>query len=551
MNVADSLSASAVLSLAGLRLGLRNGTSLVKGVDLTVGAGRILALVGESGSGKTLIGRSILRLLPDGVVHDGGDIRFCGQPVQDLSVPALRELRGGQIGMVFQEPLVSLNPAMKIHRQMAEGLTLHRKLPGAEIHRRSVEMLRCIRIADPERCLNSYPHEFSGGMRQRIMLGSVMLLQPRLLIADEPTTALDSLSQHDVLETMVALTRDVGTAVLLITHNLALVSKYADEVVVLQQGEVVERGPTRSIIDNPQHDYTRRLIASLPRRLPRAVAPEVSAAQPVLEARDVELSFGRNTLFSKGRQTHALRGVSLTIHRGETVAVVGGSGSGKTTLGRAMLRLVDIDRGAILHRGADISRQPDKKLRSFRRACQIVFQDPFSSLDPRMRVVAIVKEALRHERGLGKQERLERARDALRDVGLPGYEDRLPHELSGGQRQRVAIARAIVARPELVVADEPISALDMTIQKQVLTLLERLQAERGFACMFISHDLAAVQQIAQRIVVMHQGKIVEQGTCEQIFSDPKHDYTRQLIAAAPMLNAAIEPNVCLKQREQI
>ncbi len=523
-----------VLSISDVRLGLRDGISLVKGVSFGIAAGRILALVGESGSGKTLLGRSILRLLPDGVVHQSGSIQYRNKPVLDLQGRDLRELRGGEIGMVFQEPLVSLNPAMKIRRQMAEGLQLHRGLSQAEIRKQSVDMLKRIRISDPERCLESYPHQFSGGMRQRIMLGSVMLLRPGLLIADEPTTALDSLSQHDVLETMVSLTREVGTAVLLITHNLALVSKFADDIVVLRHGEIVEQGRTREVIRAPQHEYTQQLIASLPRRSLHPPVVRASSETPVLEVRNLEVSFGRSGFLSRKEPTKALRGVSLAIYRGETVAVVGGSGSGKTTLGRAMLRLVNASSGAILHHGKDITSFPDSRLRGFRRACQIVFQDPFSSLDPRMSVSAIVGEALRHEK-LSSSECADRVRETLGHVGLPGYEKRLPHELSGGQRQRVAIARAIIGRPELVVADEPISALDMTVQKQVLTLLERLQVERGFACVFISHDLAAVQQIAQRIVVMNRGEIVEEGSCEKIFAAPKDEYTRQLIAAAPVL----------------
>ncbi|MBT53373.1 MAG: peptide ABC transporter ATP-binding protein [Mameliella sp.] len=528
------------LSIRDLRIAVNGGLELVKGVSFDVKPGKVLALVGESGSGKTMIGRSVLRLLPDGIGPTAGDILYDGKSLVTASDGAMRDLRGSRIGMVFQEPLVSLNPAMKIGTQMAEGMRLHTDLSETEIRTRCIDMLSRIRITDPEGCLESYPHRFSGGMRQRIMLASVMLLKPGLLIADEPTTALDTLSEKDVLETMMELANDNGTSVLLITHNLGLVAKYADDVVVLQNGEAVEAGPTRRILDDPQEDYTKRLLDSVPRMDDARNQPRPDG-DAVLEARDITLSFSQgSTLFRAKPRKPVLKGVSLSIRKGEIVAVVGGSGSGKTTLGRAMLRLADIDGGEILFRGRDISHLPDRELRGFRRDCQIVFQDPFSSLNPRMRVGAIVAEALRHDTTLTRAERMRRADEALADVGLPGHASRLPHELSGGQRQRVAIARAVVSRPALIVADEPISALDMTIQKQVLELFERLQSQLGFACIFISHDLAAVQQIAGRIVVMHEGEIVEEGPCNEVFANPRHDYTRQLIEASPMLVRAEE-----------
>lgn len=519
------------------KLSIGNQTAFVRDVSFEVGAGRITALVGESGSGKTLIGRSILRLLPENIRQLDGTIRYHGCRLEDLSMPEMRRLRGGRIGMVFQEPLVSLNPALSIGTQMAEGLKLHLKLRPDEIRRRCIEMLQRIHVPRPEQCLAAYPHQFSGGMRQRIMLASVMLLRPDLLIADEPTTALDTLSQRQVIETMLELTREVGTSVLLITHNLGLVAKYADDAIVLQNGEIVEAGAARDVIGQPRHAYTRRLVDSLPqRRIDATVEP---AGEPLLVAKNLELSFRRaGGSLLRARRTRVLRGVSLAVHRGETVAVVGGSGSGKTTLGRALLRLLTVDHGAVVYRGTDVTRWPDRRLHAFRRACQIVFQDPFSSLDPRMRVGALVGEALRHAGPLDARARAAKVEAALADVGLPGHADRLPHQLSGGQRQRVALARAIVGDPELLVADEPIAALDMTVQKQVLELFRRLQAERGFACLFISHDLAAVQQIADRIVVMHEGRIVEEGPTDAIFDDPRHEYTQRLLAASPLLDAS-------------
>jgi len=520
-----------VLSVRDLRISTRSGLELVRGVSFDISGGRFMALVGESGSGKTVIGRSILKLLPEGLAQSGGTIRFGDKPIESFSDREIRLLRGAEIGMVFQEPLVSLNPAMRIGAQMAEGLREHRAMSEQEIRSRSIEMLRRIRIADPETCLDAYPHQFSGGMRQRIMLASVMLLKPKLLIADEPTTALDSISQREVLETMTELTRETGTAVLLITHDLGVVSRYAKDVVVLKSGEVVEAGQVAPVLNRPEDPYTKRLLASVPRLVDHKRS---DSRQPViLEGADLRLSYGG----THGRKA-ALDGVSLKVHAGETVAVVGASGSGKTTLGRALLRLVDVDSGNIFHHGAEITNLSDRKLTAFRRRCQIVFQDPFSSLDPRMRVGAIVREALRGEPDLTSPEAERRMKETLEEVGLASsFADRLPHQLSGGQRQRVAIARAIVRRPELIVADEPISALDMTVQRQILDLFGDLQRRFGFSCIFISHDLAAVQQVANRIVVMEAGRIVEEGDSATIFARPQHEFTKRLIAASPILEA--------------
>jgi peptide/nickel transport system ATP-binding protein len=523
-----------VLDIRNLEIAVAGGQRLVRDVSLSIPEGRVLALVGESGSGKTMIGRSVLRLLPDGIGITGGSVTFEGEDLARARPATLRAMRGARIGMVFQEPLVSLNPAIRIGEQMAEGLRLHMGLSAAEIRARSVEMLRRINIADPEGCLAAWPHQFSGGMRQRIMLASVMLLRPRLLIADEPTTALDSISQMQVMDTMMELVREAGTAVALITHNIGLVARYADDAVVLQDGGIVEQGSARQIIAAPRHPYTVSLIDSLPQP-PERPRP-VPRGDIVLEASALSVSYpGRIRGMRRTPSKPVVRDVSLRIRKGETVAVVGGSGTGKTTLGRAMLRLVDAQSGAVLHKSREITHLPDRQLRDFRRSCQIVFQDPFSSLDPRMKVGALVAEALRHKPGLSAEERRARVTTALDDVGLPGHDDRFPHELSGGQRQRVAIARAIVADPDLVVADEPISALDMRVQKQILGLFEELQERRGFACLFISHDLAAVRQIAHRIVVMHEGRIVEEGPCEEVFSNPRHEYTRLLTEAAPAI----------------
>jgi peptide/nickel transport system ATP-binding protein len=482
--------------------------------------------------------RSILDLLPPGVRRMSGSIALEGRDLTSLTTREMRAVRGGEIGMVFQEPMVSLNPALKIGQQLAEGLKLHRKLADAEIRRLSLAMLARVKIADPERCLAAYPHEFSGGMRQRIMLASVLLLKPRLLIADEPTTALDTLSQREVLELMTELARDNGTAVLLITHDLGLVARYSERVIVLEKGKLVEAGTTPQVLGQPAHPYTQRLVASVPRRdADRATVPD--AAPVMLEIAGACIDYpGRPGLWRAGPPTRVVHGVDLTVRAGEIVAVVGASGSGKTTLGRAALGLKPLAAGRITVDGVDIATMSAVETRTFRRTAQLVFQDPFSSLDPRMRVGAIVGATLRHLPGITVAQRRERVRIVLDEVGLTGFAERFPHQMSGGQRQRVAIARAIVSEPRLVIADEPVSALDMTIQLQVLTLFQRLQERYGFACLFITHDLAVVEQVADRVCVLSGGKVVEMGAAEAVLGNPLHAYTKALLAATPSLMVA-------------
>ena len=522
-----------LLSVENLRIEVSaNKAVIVDDVSFAVERGEFLAVVGESGSGKTAAARAVLGLLPSGLRKAGGRIVLDGIDLDATSARQMRALRGPTVGMVFQEPMVSLNPAISVGAQMAEGLGLHERLGKREIRGRCLDMLARVQIRDPERTFDAYPHEFSGGMRQRIMLASVMLLKPKLLIADEPTTALDTLTQREVLDLMVGLARDHGTSVLLITHNLGLVSRYAQRALVLRQGKMVETGTTRQILFSPQQAYTRRLVEALPRRGATTKAQQIG--EPLVSVRDLKVGFGgRQRLFRRDADVPAVNGVDLDIAAGETVAVVGGSGSGKTTLGRAMLRLIPTSGGEIRFRGRDVTATID---REFRLASQLVFQDPYSSLDPRMRVGEIVAEPLRHVANLAAGERDRRVEAMLEEVGLAGLGKRWPHELSGGQRQRIAIARAIVREPAFVVADEPVSALDMTIQAQVLKLFERLQLQYGFACLFISHDLAAVEQVADRVVVMQGGRIVEQGSRDDIFDRPQHDYTKALLAAAPVLD---------------
>jgi peptide/nickel transport system ATP-binding protein len=396
-------------------------------------------------------------------------------------------------------------------------------------------MLERVRIRDPLRCLKSYPHEFSGGMRQRIMLASVLLLQPKLLIADEPTTALDTLSQREVMELMVELARDTGAAVLLITHDLGLVSRYTRKAIVLEKGRLMESGTTEQILLNPRNPYTQRLVASLPRDHGDLTA--VSASVPtVLEVRNACVEYpGRPGLFRRATPKRVVHDVSLDVREGEIVAIVGASGSGKSTLGRAVLGLRPLAAGTVRFNGIDFSNMTAEQHRQFRRSAQLVFQDPFSSLDPRLRVRDIVGATLRHVGNLGPAEKQARVQEVLEEVGLPSFGSRFPHQMSGGQRQRVAIARAVVSRPRLVIADEPVSALDVTIQQQVLTLLQNLQSQYGFACLFITHDLAVVRQIAARVIVMSSGRVVEEGLVASVFRNPTHEYTRELLDATPTL----------------
>jgi len=420
---------------------------------------------------------------------------------------------------------------------MAEALTMHERVARAERRRAIIAMLERVQISDPERALGAWPHEFSGGMRQRIMLASVMLLKPKLLIADEPTTALDTLSQREVLDLMVELARDHGTAVMLITHNLGLVGRYAQRAIVMRRGRLVEQGAARALLSAPRDAYTKALVDALPRRSPRRDAP--SRSDPVIAARNLSVLYrGRRLLFGRRRDRLAVDAVSLEVKAGEVVAVVGGSGSGKTSLGRALLGLAPIVGGHILVHGASLLGANRTTRRRARLACQLIFQDPHSSLDPRMRIAAIVGEPLRHTPDLTAGERTRRIDEALDQVGLAGYGGRFPHALSGGQRQRVAIARAIIRRPAFVVADEPVSSLDMTVQKQVIDLFRMLQRRHGFACLLISHDLGVVGELADRVIVMQSGRFVEQGFVDEVLDQPRHPYTRALIEATPTLDLA-------------
>ena len=442
----------------------------------------------------------------------------------------MARLRGAEIAMIFQDPTTSLNPVMRIGDQMVEMLCAHRTIGAREAMRHAEDALAQVAIPDPASGLRAYPHQFSGGMRQRVCIAMALLCQPKLIIADEPTTALNSLVQLDVLNLLTRLTREQGAALLLISHNLPLVAHFAQRGIVMHQGRIVDEGPIADIMANPRDAYTRALVDAVPKRSTSAIA---TREQSVAEAQQVSISFrsGRS-LFRRAHVVKAVDGVSLAIHAGETLALVGASGSGKSTLGRLLLKLYDPDGGALLFEGIDATRRRGAGIAALRARAQMIFQDPYASLNPRQRIVDIVAEPL-HAHGDGpRRRRDERARAMLAEVGLADYAERLPGQLSGGQRQRVAIARALVRNPSFVVADEPISALDMTIQKQVLELFRRLQAERRFACLFISHDLAAVGALADRIAVMQAGRIVEEGSRDAVLDRPQHEYTRRLWAAS-------------------
>ena len=559
---------ASLLSVRDLTLAFRgadgNPKPVVHQVSFDLDAGRSLAVVGESGSGKTMIGKALLGLLPDSAQILGGSATFAGRALLDQTPAQWRTTRGVGVGMVFQEPMVSLNPAFRIGVQLTEALTRRRGVPPAQAWAQAVAMLERVRVRDPQGCMKRYPHEFSGGMRQRIMLAAVMLLRPKLLIADEPTTALDCVVQKEVLDLMTALTREEGTALIFISHNLALVAAYTEQVLVMRAGVAVENGPAAQVLSRPSHPYTLALLDALPRRAetPLDAVPSAQSEMPrgaavvppVLEIRNVAIDYpaargGIGTWLRGARNVRAVHRTSFSVRAGETLAIVGESGSGKTSLTKAVLGLVTPAEGEVLLNGEPFLDGSAKRLQVARRAIQIVFQDPYSSLDPRMRVGALVAEGLRADHTLDAAQRATRVSESLADVGLADHAQRFVHELSGGQRQRVAIARALASRPAVIIADEPVSALDVTVQKQVLDMLVSLQARYGFACLLISHDLGVVEQIAQRVLVMLRGHIVEEGTRDAVFDDPCHPYTRRLLQAVPELRGNRQDGFKVVSRE--
>ena len=515
----------------------RGGTKpveAVKGVSLTLDRGETLALVGESGSGKSVTALSILQLLPYPVAAHSArsSIRFAGEELVGAAPERLRRVRGNRIAMVFQEPMTSLNPLHTLERQIAETLFIHRHMSAGRARERTLELLRLVGLPDAEHRLAAYPHQLSGGQRQRVMIAMAIANEPDILIADEPTTALDVTIQAHVLELLKDLRDRFGMALLLITHDLTIVRKMADKICIMTEGGIVEAGPTTEIFDRPRHPYTRRLLAAEPKG---RAAPADPAAPELMAAEDIKVWFPirRGVLRRIGGYVKAVDGVSLAVRTGTTLGVVGESGSGKTTLGLALLRLTEAQ-GHIRFAGDDIVAQSQRQLRPLRREMQVVFQDPFSSLSPRLSVAQIVEEGLKvHRLAASAAERRRLIETALVEVGLdPEAAERYPHEFSGGQRQRIAIARALVLKPRFVVLDEPTSALDMSVQAQIVELLRELQSRHGLAYLFISHDLRVVRALAHEILVMKDGKIVEAGLTEQVMTAPEHPYTRALMAAA-------------------
>ncbi|MBD7379779.1 ABC transporter ATP-binding protein [Klebsiella pneumoniae] len=510
---------------------------VVKGISFSLAPREVLAVVGESGSGKTLAMRSLIKLLPSGISSLADSLIFDGQDLQQLSQEQLRNLRGAGIGMVFQEPMTSLNPAMTIGRQLDEGLVLHSQLTERGRRKKIIAMLERVGLRDAANLLGCYPHEFSGGMRQRVMIAAVMLLEPKLIIADEPTTALDVLVQHEVMELMLSLTAEKGSAVILISHDLSMVARYASRIMVMEQGELVEQNDSQRLLAAPQHPYTRRLLEALPVRQPAPDRQRLLAAESVIALTDVEITYtGRKAWFRPASVTKAVQGVSFNVRAGETVALVGASGSGKTTIGKLIAGMLKASSGTLAFRGHLVTTSDKKLVSTWRRECQMIQQDPYSSLDPRMYIAQLLEEPLLLVETMNRSARQQRVREVLDEVGLDSlFLHRYPHQLSGGQRQRIAIARAIIRRPAFIIADEPTSALDMTVQKQILQLLKRLQASYGFACLFITHDLGAVEQVADRIMVMEQGTLVESGWSDDVLDNPNHPYTQRLLRCLPML----------------
>ncbi len=510
-----------------------NEVKAVRNISFDIGEAETVALVGESGSGKTVTALSIMQLLPYPLArHPSGSITFRGQELLGASQAALQKIRGDRIGMIFQEPMTSLNPLHSIEKQVGEVMMLHRGLDKAAARRRIIELLHQVGLAEAESRLAAYPHQLSGGQRQRVMIAMALANDPNLLIADEPTTALDVTIQAQILKLLKELQRARGMSLLLITHDLGVVRKVADRVCVMTEGRIVEAGDTEDVYERPQHPYTRHLLAAEPKGKP-VVAADSAPVVTATEDFKVWFPVKRGVLRRVVGYIKAVDGVTIEIRAGHTVGVVGESGSGKTTLALGLLRL-EKSRGPIRFLGRDIQGLGAKQLRPLRREMQIVFQDPFASLSPRMSAGQIVEEGVLIHHGKGEyDERRRLISEALREVGLdPEMQDRYPHEFSGGQRQRIAIARAMVLKPRLVILDEPTSALDMSVQAQIVDLLRDLQQRHNLAYVFISHDLKVVRALADEVIVMREGRVVEQGPARRIFEDPKEAYTRALIAAA-------------------
>ncbi|WMD22193.1 ABC transporter ATP-binding protein [Achromobacter seleniivolatilans] len=537
----DSIGSAAgpLLDVRGLHVAYaagRHAVHAVRGVTLHVDGGEIVAIVGESGSGKSSTAHAIIGLLQEGARIASGSIRFQGEELTRAGEGAWRRLRGARIGLVPQDPAVSLNPAMRIGDQVAEVLRIHGLADRVNARQRAVQILDQVGLSQPSLRATQYPHELSGGMRQRVLIGIAFACRPDLVIADEPTSALDATVQRRILDQLTLMTQECKTSVLLITHDLALAAERADRVIVMRQGLIVEEGRARDVFERPQHPYTQALLAARPGASSRtfAVSPpeaaNAAAIKPLLTVSDLSKTFA----LAGGAALHAVRGVSFDIAQGQTLALVGESGSGKSTTARMIVRMEQPSGGRVTFAGQDIGGLKGEGLRLLRRRIQFVHQNPYSSLDPRFTIEDILTEPLRAFRAGSTRDQRARAAQLLDQVALErGMLSRKPAALSGGQRQRVAIARALALQPELIVLDEPVSALDVAVQSQVLDLLQQLQAEFGLTYLLISHDLEVVQHISDRVAVMAAGVLVEQGAVDQVFAKPQHAYTRELLAARP------------------
>ena len=531
-----------LLTISNLDIALPEGSErslAVENLSIDLSPGETLCIVGESGSGKSLTARALMGLLPAPHVRaTKGKILFSGEDLTQASEARMRQIRGSEISMIFQEPMTALNPVMTIGGQIDEVFRFHADMPPRERRKRAIQLLEDVHLPDPKQIVSAYPHELSGGQRQRSMIAMALALEPKILIADEPTTALDVTTQAQILKLINEMQDVHKSGVLFITHDFGVVADIADRVVVMQYGKVVETGTVDKVLNAPEHSYTQSLIASVPSLIPRAPRPR--SENVVLSGKDVEKSFGGGkSLFGFGkpnRHVRAVKDVTLDLRRGETLGVVGESGSGKSTLARCIIRLMDSDSGSILLDDVDITSLGRSEMRPFRKRIQMVFQDPFASLNPRIKVGQIISQGPMIQ-GEARESAEARARELLEIVGLDERAfNRYPHEFSGGQRQRIGIARALALDPEILVADEPVSALDVSIQAQILELLDEIREKMNLSMMFITHDLRVAAQVCDRLAVMRYGEIVETGATGDIFNNPQHSYTQELLAAVPGQN---------------
>ena len=528
--------AGPVLEIKDLAVAIPGGgdrTHAIRDIAITVGRKEIVCVVGESGSGKSVSAQAVMGLLPKGQLKlESGSIKLEGEELVGKSEAQMRLVRGKRIGMVFQEPMTALNPVETVGDQIGEILQIHTDLSASQRRQRVLEMMDAVHLPDIEHMIDSYPHQLSGGQRQRVMIALALALDPALLIADEPTTALDVTTQAQILKLIKELQARRDAGVLFITHDFGVVSEIADRVIVMQHGRIVEEGTREQLLGRPREAYTRMLIEAVPSLTPPPRAP-ITAPVTLATENLVKVYGGGRLLRGRGRVVRAVDGVSLELRRGETLGIVGESGSGKSTVARCIVRLIDPTSGSVLLDGTDIASLPERKLRPYRRRVQIVFQDPYRSLNPRRTVGASIVEGPMNF-GMPAAEALAKARELMGLVGLsPDSLDRYPHQFSGGQRQRIAIARALAMEPVLLIGDEPVSALDVSVQAQVLQLMERIRKQFDLAVLFITHDLRVAAQICDRIAVMQKGVVVETGPTAQVFADPQHAYTRSLFAAAP------------------